>query len=441
MTSVESDWLKSLCPQTPSFSIGLFDTIHFSIQMSQEVEMSSIPKEADVAPQTTPEAIVSIPPPETKPEEETAAKEVVEEKKHPEKPNWCMRFLKRWFIDAFGGMALGLFCTLIAGLIVKQLGQLFQNNIVGRLLITLGQAASILTGCGIGAGIGYALGAPRLVVFCSLVAGFVGANANAIHNESFLVNGKITLAGPGDPISAYLSAIVATEIGILIAGKTSIDILLVPLVCLICGLVVAFFLGPPVAALLAAVGRGIELATTLQPVLMGMLVAAVMGFLLTMPTSSAAIGISINMAGISAAAASAGCACHMVGFAVSSFRENGWGGLIAQGIGTSMLQIPNVMKHPQILIPPTVAAIVAGPISSAAFKLLSNAAGSGMGTSGFVGVLMTYSESVKELGVGRTVGGLIVCFVVIPAVVSLGVSEFMRKKGWIKPGDMKINTN
>lgn len=208
------------------------------------------------------------------------------------------------------------------------------------------------------------------------------------------------MAGPGDPISAYLSAIVATEIGILIAGKTSIDILLVPLVCLICGLVVAFFLGPPVAALLAAVGRGIELATTLQPVLMGMLVAAVMGFLLTMPTSSAAIGISINMAGISAAAASAGCACHMVGFAVSSFRENGWGGLIAQGIGTSMLQIPNVMKHPQILIPPTVAAIVAGPIS---FRCIQAAIERSRQRNGHLGI-RGGSDDLQRVGEGAGCG-------------------------------------
>ena len=144
------------------------------------------------------------------------------------------------------------------------------------------------------------------------------------------------------------------------------------------------------------------------------------------------------MSGVSAAAASAGCACHMVGFAVSSFRENRWGGLIAQGLGTSMLQIPNLAKAPQILIPPIVASIVSGPISATVFKLKCNAAGSGMGTSGFVGVLMTYSESYAELGVGMTIAGIVVCFFVIPAVVSLLVSELMRKKGWIKQGDMAI---
>ena len=222
------------------------------------------------------------------------------------------------------------------------------------------------------------------------------------------------------------------------AAKTSIDILIVPLVCLITGSLSAYLFGPPISLVLASIGAFIEKVTTLQPVLMGIVVAVIMGVLLTLPTSSAAIGISIGMTGISAGAASAGCACQMVGFAVSSFRENRWGGLIAQGLGTSMLQIPNLVKAPQIFIPPIVASIVSGPISAAVFKLKCNPAGSGMGTSGLVGVLMTYSESYAELGVGRTIAGIVVCFVVIPAVVSLAVSEFMRKKGWIKMGDMTI---
>lgn len=362
------------------------------------------------------------------------------EKEEKKKPSACQRFCKRWFIDAFGGMAMGLFCTLIAGLILKQIAKLFGNSVVATLLTNIGIIAGILTGCGIGAGIGHALNAPRLVLFCAIVNGFIGANANAINKGTFVTNGAITVSGGGDPISAYLASIVAVEIGLLIAGKTSIDILLVPLVSLISGTVVAYFFGPPVAALLSAIGRGIELATTLQPVLMGIVVSIVMGILLTMPTSSAAIGISIQMNGISAAAACAGCAAQMVGFAVSSFRENRWGGLIAQGLGTSMLQIPNIFKHPLVFIPPIVASAITGPIASAAFKLKCNAAGSGMGTSGLVGVLMTYDMSVEELGMGRTIAGILVCHFIIPIVVSLAVSEFMRKKGWIKQGDMQLSS-
>lgn len=373
---------------------------------------------------------------EKKEEEKSVVVEM--DTKEEKKPSLCKRFCKRWFIDAFSGMALGLFCTLIAGLIIKQIGLLFGDNYVGTFLTNVGQTASVLTGAGIGAGIGHALGAPRLVIFCAIVNGFLGANSNAFVKGTLFDGTKLILTGPGDPVSAYVAAIISVEIGILIAGKTSIDILIVPLVCLLSGSIVAAILGPPIATVISALGGLIESATTLQPVLMGIIVAVIMGVLLTLPTSSAAIGISIGMTGISAGAASAGCACHMVGFAVASFKENRWGGLIAQGIGTSMLQIPNLAKNPKILIPPIIASIVAGPISAAAFKLKCNAAGSGMGTSGFVGVLMTYSESIKELGAGRTLLGILICFVVIPAVVSLGVSEFMRKKGWIKEGDMAI---
>lgn len=394
------------------------------------------------------ETVGYAPPQEMAPSEEPSKAVIVEvsvaEKKEEEpkkekEPSCCRKFCKRWFIDAFGGMALGLFCTLIAGLIIKQIGQLFgKDSAVGSFLTTVGQVASVLTGCGIGAGIGHALGSPRLVIFCSIVTGFIGANANAIVKGTLFVDGKMMLTGAGDPISAYLAAIISVELGLLVAGKTSLDILIVPLVCLISGGVVAVFLGPPIATVLTQLGLLIERATAWQPIPMGIIVSAVMGILLTLPTSSAAIGISIGMNGISAGAASAGCACQMVGFAVSSFRDNGWSGLIAQGLGTSMLQIPNLAKAPQIFIPPIVASIVAGPISSAVFKLQCNAAGSGMGTSGLVGVLMTYSESVKVLGVGKTLFGIIVCFFVIPAVVSLGVSEFMYAKGWIKKGDMSI---
>lgn len=404
--------------------------------MSQEVELKSVAvqSEAQVTPveqkQESP-AVVAPAAPESGKEE----KEVKVEKK----PSCCKTFCKRWFIDAFGGMALGLFCTLIAGLILKQIGSIFgTSNAVGAFFTNIGTIASVLMGCGIGAGIGHALGSPRLVIFCAIVNGFVGANASGLVNNTLFVDGKLVLSGGGDPISAYIAAIIAVELGNLIAGKTSIDILIVPLVCLITGSLSAYLFGPPISLVLASIGAFIEKVTTLQPVLMGIVVAVIMGVLLTLPTSSAAIGISIGMTGISAGAASAGCACQMVGFAVSSFRENRWGGLIAQGLGTSMLQIPNLVKAPQIFIPPIVASIVSGPISAAVFKLKCNPAGSGMGTSGLVGVLMTYSESYAELGVGRTIAGIVVCFVVIPAVVSLAVSEFMRKKGWIKMGDMTI---
>lgn len=408
------------------------------VEMVEKVAEQSV--ETAAVTQETPATDVAVKEESTSEKAETTVEvEMNSEKKEEEKkPSMCRRFCKRWFIDAFSGMALGLFCTLIAGLIIKQIGLLFKGTFVGTFLTNVGQVASVLTGAGIGAGIGHALGAPRLVIFCAIVNGFLGANSNAFVKGTLFNGSTLLLGGPGDPVSAYIAAIISVEIGILIAGKTPIDILLVPLGCLLSGSIVAAILGPPIASVISALGAVIESATTLQPVLMGIIVAVIMGILLTLPTSSAAIGISIGMTGISAAAACAGCACQMVGFAVSSFSDNGWGGLIAQGIGTSMLQIPNLAKAPQIFIPPIVASVIAGPISAAVFKLKCNAAGSGMGTSGFVGVLMTYSESVNDLGVGMTLFGILVCHFLIPAVVSFGVYYFMKKKGWIKKGDMAI---
>ena len=328
---------------------------------------------------------------------------------------------KRYGVDAMGAMAQGLFASLLIGTIIKTLGQ----QLGAQFLIDAGNFAQQVAGPAMAVSIGAALSAPQLVLY-SLIA--VGMAANS-------------LGGAGGPLAVYIITIIAAECGKLVSRETKVDILVTPAVTILTGCGLAVLCAPAIGAVASAVGDFIKWATNLQPFLMGVLVSVAVGMALTLPISSAAICAALSLTGLAGGAAVAGCCAQMVGFAVQSYRENGFSGLIAQGIGTSMLQIPNVMKHPQILIPPTVAAIVAGPISSAAFKLLSNAAGSGMGTSGFVGVLMTYSESVKELGVGRTVGGLIVCFVVIPAVVSLGVSEFMRKKGWIKPGDMKINTN
>ena len=328
---------------------------------------------------------------------------------------------KRYGIDALGAMAQGLFCSLLIGTIIKTLGA----QLGVPFLTDIGTYAMSVSGPAMAIAIGYALKADPMVLF-SLAA--VGWAANAE-------------GGAGGPLAVLIIAILAAECGKAVSKETKIDILATPLVTIFAGVGLSMLIAAPIGAAASQVGTLIMWATEQAPLVMGILVSVIVGVALTLPISSAAICAALGLTGLAGGAAVAGCCAQMIGFAVMSYKENGVGGLIAQGIGTSMLQIPNVMKHPQILIPPTVAAIVAGPISSAAFKLLSNAAGSGMGTSGFVGVLMTYSESVKELGVGRTVGGLIVCFVVIPAVVSLGVSEFMRKKGWIKPGDMKINTN
>lgn len=367
---------------------------------------------------------------------------------------------KRWFIDAFTGMAQGLFVTLIAGTIVKTLGSLIGDNAFGNFLTLLGSLASVMMGAGIGAGMGSKLKAPGLVVFSAIVAGFVGAwadvfitcageGADAVISA---VGAKVAAGSPGNPISAYVTALTAIEISSLIAGKTKLDILLVPLTSLLATLAGAY-ISWPFSWLISQLGTGIALATDLQPVLMGIIVAAVMGILLTLPTSSAAIWVSVatpvltggdatqvNAMLIAGGAAVVGCACHMVGFAVLSFKENGWAGIVSQGLGTSMLQIPNIMRRPQLLIPPTIASMICGPIATGAFKLMCGASGGGMGTCGFVGIIEAYNASIIQGGMEQWKFWLAIAFLffIMPAVICWAIGKLMRHKGWIKDGDLKI---
>ena len=370
------------------------------------------------------------------------------------------RLPKRWFIDAFTGMAQGLFVTLIAGTIVKTLGGLIGDNAFGNFLTLLGNIASVMMGAGIGAGMGSKLKAPGLVVFSAIVAGFVGAWSDvfitcaADGSSSVLaaIGQKVAAGSPGNPIGAYVTALTAIEISSLVAGKTKLDILLVPLTALLCTLAGAY-IAWPFSWLIGQLGTGIALATDLQPVLMGIIVAAVMGILLTLPTSSAAIWVSVatpvltsgdavqvNAMLIAGGAAVVGCACHMVGFAVLSFKENGVAGLVSQGLGTSMLQIPNIMRHPQLLIPPTVAAAICGPIATGAFKLMCGAGGGGMGTCGFVGIIEAYNASIVQGGMEQWKFWLAIAllFFVAPALICWALGKLMRVKGWIKDGYLKI---
>lgn len=346
---------------------------------------------------------------------------------------------KRWFIDAFTGMAQGLFVTLIAGTIIKQIGIWVGANAVGDFLQSAGKIASVLMGAGIGAGIASYLKAPKLVIFSSMVAGMIGA-----FSDKFLDGEMLTVvlgAGlPGNPISAYICSLIATEIGILIAGRTKLDILLVPLVCIGITLL-SVYVCIPFVWLVDKIGALIQIATQAQPVVMGIVIAVIVGVLLTMPTSSAAICVALKLGGIAGGAAVVGCACQMVGFAVQSYRENKFSGLISQGIGTSMLQIPNIMKKPIILLPPIIASAIAGPLATAVFKLQCDYSGSGMGTSGLVGIFSTITGSDGNVSTAMLVSGIILLFFVIPFIVCVGLSELLRKFGLIKYGDMMLDYN
>lgn len=351
------------------------------------------------------------------------------------------RLAKRWFIDAFSGMALGLFATLIAGTIFEQLGKLLggaDGNWISNLFLQVATVAKFMMGAGIGAGIAYSLKCDKLTIFSCIVAGMAGANASG-----WLPTLQITV-GVGNPIGAYLAALISAEICSLVAGRTKLDIIVLPLLAMLVAGVVAVTLCPPVTCFWQKLGEGIALATEFTPFFMGIIIAVVMGILLTLPTSSAAIWVAIALNNTSDAmllaggAAVVGCCCHMVGFAVMSFKENRWSGLISQGIGTSMLQIPNVMKNPRILIPPTLASAICGPLATCLFGLRCNASGGGMGTAGLVGLFGTIEASAGVVDTWLLVTGIVLLMFVLPAVLSWAFCLILRKAGWIKENDLKL---
>jgi len=351
---------------------------------------------------------------------------------------------KRWFIDAFTGMALGLFATLIAGTILCTIAKIFPDDSKAFYIVnTIGSIAKSLMGAGIGVGIAFKLKGKPLVIFTAAVAGFAGAFSNAIIAGTL----ALKLGAPGNPIGAYVVALMAIEIASLYAGKTKFDIILIPLgmmIISIFGLYVAW----PFIWVVDQLGKLIAIATNATPFLMGIIIAVIMGVLLTMPTSSAAIWVAVAspvLAGTDATlvdamllaggAAVVGCSCQMVGFAVMSFKENGFSGLISQGLGTSMLQIPNIMKNGWTFVPPIVASAICGPIATCVFKLKCGTAGGGMGTSGLVGVIDTFTQSGMDWKIWL---GVILLEFVLPAVISWAVCYGLRKCGKIKENDLLL---
>lgn len=361
--------------------------------------------------------------------------------------NYFKTLPKRYFITAFSGMAQGLFVTLIAGTILAQIAGWIGDNYIGKTLLYIANIAKSLMGAGIGVGIAHALGKSKLLIFSAAVAGMVGAwSGNLMVGSNPFTS--ITLGAPGNPIGSYVVTMLAVEIVGVYAGKTKLDILIVPLGTLLLSFV-GVFVAYPFTWLVNQLGVLIALATNATPFVMGIVVAVIMGVLLTMPTSSAAIWVAVatpifrdfapetveyQAMLLAGGAATVGCACHMVGFAVASFRENRWGGLIAQGIGTSMLQIPNIMKKPIIMLPMIISSAVCGPLATCVFGLKCGTAGGGMGTSGLVGVFDLFAYTNGVLGVI----GIILLMFVLPAVLNLCLSEILRKKNFIKFGDMKL---
>ena len=335
---------------------------------------------------------------------------------------------KRYGIDALGAMAQGLFASLLIGTILSTLGE----QLGWELLVTIGGYAKAIAGPAMAVAIGYALQAPPLVLF-SLVA--VGNAAN-------------TLGGAGGPLAVLIVTIFAAEFGKAVSKETKVDILVTPLVTILVGALLSTWWAPAIGKAASAVGNLIMWATELQPFFMGILVSVIVGIALTLPISSAAICAALSLTGLAGGAAVAGCCAQMVGFAVMSFKENRWGGLVAQGIGTSMLQMGNIVKNPKIWIPPTLASAITGPIATCIFKLQMNgpAVSSGMGTCGFVGQIGVYTGWMNDIAAGTKTAvtgwdwaGLLLISFILPAILCPLINMFIRKLGWVKDGDMTLS--
>lgn len=354
-----------------------------------------------------------------------------------ERHGYSMKQLKKWlneiFIDGLSGMALGLFSTLIIGTIIAQLGSLIGGT-VGAYLTAIANVAKTITGAGIGVGVACKFKQGPLVTVSAAVTGMIGAFPAVGAMEAFV------LGKPGEPLGAFIAALVAVKIGKLVAGKTKVDIIVTPFVSVLSGAVLGFVAGPPISAFMGWLGEMVNFNVEMHPVIGGIVVSVLMGMILTLPISSAAIGVSMSISGLAAGAATVGCCCNMVGFAVASYRENKMGGLVAQGVGTSMLQVPNIVKKPVIWLPAIVSSAILGPIASAVFGMTGTPVGSGMGSAGFVGQFAAYA-SMTEGGMGAVQALLLILLMhfILPAALSLAVSELMRKKGWIAHGDMALN--
>lgn len=326
--------------------------------------------------------------------------------------------VQRYLIDALGYMALGLFASLLVGTILNTIGEWLN---IAFLTEKIWPVASEMTGAAIGVAVAYGLKAPPFVLFASTIT---GASGYAL----------------GGPVGAFIAVVVGTEFGKLVSGETKVDLIVTPAVTIITGVFVGTLIGPGIAKFMTGLGQMIMYATTLQPFWMGIIVSILVGMILTLPISSAAICMMLELGGLAAGAATAGCCAQMVGFAVMSFKENGWGGALAQGLGTSMLQIPNIVKNWKIWIPPTLAGAITGPMATLVFKLENTPMGAGMGTSGLVGQFGTITAMAEAGKLGPKVYlYILILHFILPGILTLLIAAPLRKWGWIKEGDLKLN--
>ncbi len=322
---------------------------------------------------------------------------------------------KVYTVDVLGNMALGLFATLLVGTILNTIGDKLHIPFLSEVLWPM---ARDMTGAAIAVAIALSLSAPKLVLLASVVVGYA-ANID------------------GGPVGALVATVLAVEIGKLVSEETKIDIIVTPAVTILIGVAIGVFIGPPINQFMLALGQMIMYATTLQPFWMGIIVSVIVGMTLTLPISSAALCMMLGLSGLAGGAATAGCCAQMIGFAVISYKDNGLNGFFAQALGTSMLQVPNIVKNWKIWIPPTLASAITGPLSTILFKMENIPIGSGMGTSGLVGQIGTLT-AMEGFPASRVWGGILILQILLPALLSYLFYILLRKKGWIKDGDMKI---
>ena len=330
------------------------------------------------------------------------------------------KFFKKYITDALSHMAMGLFCSLILGLIIGQIAKIPGLGFLNFIAEALASDSPLVGAC-IGLAIAYGLSCAPLVMISSAITGALGYQF-------------------GGPVGAYLAVIIGTVLGNLISQKTPVDIILTPLATIVCGGLFARYCCSPINDFMLYLGSVINNATMLSPFLMGITVAVLVGCALTLPISSVALCVMLGIDGLAAGAATAGCCAQMIGFAVISYRDNGIGGLLSQGLGTSMLQIGNIVRKPIIWLAPTLTSAILGPVSTVWLEMTNNALGAGMGTAGLVGPLATFADMTEA---GAAAGPLtlkIIClYFIAPAVISLAIHHLMVKAGWVKPGDMKLN--
>lgn len=322
---------------------------------------------------------------------------------------------KIYFVDALGAMAFGLFATLLVGTILNSIGTSLNIKFLSETIWPLAKEA---TGPAIAVSIAYALGAPNLVIFASTV---VGIAANEL----------------GGPMGVYIATLFAVEFGKIVSKETKIDIVITPVVTVLVGVFLANLIGPTINAIMTGIGNIIMIATEQQPFIMGIVVSVIVGIVLTLPISSAALCMMLSLSGLAGGAATIGCCCQMIGFAVISFRDNGFEGLVAQSLGTSMLQMPNIVRNPKIAIPPTLASAILGPLATVVFKMTNIPIGAGMGTCGLVGQIATFT-SMPEVPFFNLLFLIILLHILLPALVSYIIYIPLRKINWIKEGDLKL---